>query len=393
MIVTKQQILELSEPFEEIYSGITNQILILMSEYIGKNIDEPIEVWKEKRMKELNILLGKSRSIMSNAPFISTTIYALNSVVDMTLDDIEPDLKKASKMGALAKTTSYMDSIGINELKKNMKQDFLGNFNTMNNTMQSFISQGYNRAIQNVVMNYNQRRTQILDEAVDKLFHQTTMQKAIGDAIRQMAKEGIPAFVDKAGKKWSPEAYSSMYVRTNVHKLSIDTVLKRNEDYGNDLFVVSKHSGARPKCAPYQGKIVSNKNRSGYVKDGKGKKYKFIPLSSTSYGEPDGLLGINCGHFLKPFTPDVSVKNIKPLTKEQEKENAKVYEESQQQRAIEREIRKSKTLEEMYKNAGCEDELEKQKIKTRNKQLKMREFINKTGRTRRPDREQIVKEG
>ncbi|MCQ5042131.1 phage minor capsid protein, partial [Akkermansia muciniphila] len=52
------------------------------------------------------------------------------------------------------------------------------------------------------------------------------------------------AFIDKAGRKWTAEAYANMYVRTNVHNLSIDTVVKRNEDYGNDLFIVSKHSGA-----------------------------------------------------------------------------------------------------------------------------------------------------
>ena len=41
-MITRQQILEISEPFEEMYSGITNQILIMMAEYIGKDIDEPI---------------------------------------------------------------------------------------------------------------------------------------------------------------------------------------------------------------------------------------------------------------------------------------------------------------------------------------------------------------
>ena len=272
-----------------------------------------------------------------------------------------------------------------------MKEDFLITFNTMGNTMQSMILQSFNKAVNNVVSAYNARRNEILDDAAEKIMHRETMQNAVASAIRQIAKENIPAFIDKAGRKWTAEAYANMYVRTNAHNMSIDTVVKRNEDYGNDLFIVSKHSGARPKCAPWQGKIVSKNNRKGTTTDANGKKVSFIALSSTSYGQADGLLGINCGHQLYPFIPKQSINNVKPLSKEQERENKRIYEESQRQRAIEREIRASKTQEEMYRKAGLRDEADKQKTVTSQRQAKMRQFINETGRTRRYDREQIVK--
>lgn len=390
-MITRQQILEISEPFEEIYSGITNQILIMMAEYIGKDIDEPIEVWQQKKIQEINLLLKHTQSIISSAGYLSTTNNTLNTVIDKTLEDIEPKLQEASKNGLLKKTTAYTASLSINELKKNMKEDFLITFNTMGNTMQSMILQSFNKAVNNVVSAYNTRRNEILDEATEKIMHRETMQNAVASAIRQIAKENIPAFIDKAGRKWTAEAYANMYVRTNVHNLSIDAVVKRNEDYGNDLFIVSKHSGARPKCAPWQGKIVSKNNRRGTTTDANGKKVSFIALSSTSYGQADGLLGINCGHQLYPFIPKQSINNVKPLSKEQERENKRIYEESQRQRAIEREIRASKTQEEMYRKAGLRDEADKQKTVTSQRQAKMRQFINKTGRTRRYDREQIVK--
>lgn len=390
-MITRQQILEISEPFEEIYSGITNQILIMMAEYIGKDIDEPIEVWQQKKIQEINLLLKHTQSIISSAGYLSTTNNTLNTVIDKTLEDIEPKLQEASKNGLLKKTTAYTASLSINELKKNMKEDFLITFNTMGNTMQSMILQSFNKAVNNVVSAYNTRRNEILDEATEKIMHRETMQNAVASAIRQIAKENIPAFIDKAGRKWTAEAYANMYVRTNVHNLSIDAVVKRNEDYGNDLFIVSKHSGARPKCAPWQGKIVSKNNRRGTTTDANGKKVSFIALSSTSYGQADGLLGINCGHQLYPFIPKQSINNVKPLSKEQERENKRIYEESQRQRAIEREIRASKTQEEMYRKAGLRDEADKQKTVTSQRQAKMRQFINETGRTRRYDREQIVK--
>lgn len=374
-MITRQQILEISEPFEEMYSGITNQILIMMAEYIGKDIDEPIEVWQQKRIQEINLLLKHTQSIISSGGYLSTTNNTLNTVIDKTLEDIEPKLQEASKNGLLKKTTAYTASLSINELKKNMKEDFLITFNTMGNTMQSMILQSFNKAVNNVVSAYNTRRNEILDEATEKIMHRETMQNAVASAIRQIAKENIPAFIDKAGRKWTAEAYANMYVRTNVHNLSIDAVVKRNEDYGNDLFIVSKHSGARPKCAPWQGKIVSKNNRRGTTTDANGKKVSFIALSSTSYGQADGLLGINCGHQLYPFIPKQSINNVKPLSKEQERENKRIYEESQRQRAIEREIRASKTQEEMYRKAGLRDEADKQKTVTSQRQAKMRQFI------------------
>ena len=336
-------------------------------------------------------MLKHTQSIISSGRYLSTTNNTLNTVIDKTLEDIEPKLQEASKNGLLKKTTAYTASLSINELKKNMKEDFLITFNTMGNTMQSMILQSFNKAVNNVVSAYNTRRNEILDEATEKIMHRETMQNAVASAIRQIAKENIPAFIDKAGRKWTAEAYANMYVRTNVHNMRIDTVVKRNEDYGNDLFIVSKHSGARPKCAPWQGKIVSKNNRKGTTTDANGKKVSFIALSSTSYGQADGLLGINCGHQLYPFIPKQSINNVKPLSKEQERENKRTYEESQRQRAIEREIRASKTQEEMYRKAGLRDEADKQKTVTSQRQAKMRQFINETGRTRRYDREQIVK--
>lgn len=389
-VITKNDILAISEPFEALYGDISSQILILLAEYIGKDIDEPIEVWQQKRLQEVNILMKKVQTILASGNYASTTNEALSVVIDETLKDIEPKLIEASKAGALKKTTSYTDSLSINELKKNMKQDFALTFNNMNQTIQSMISRSYTKAISNVMAYFNLRRQTVLDETVQKVYDGETLNKAVINAIKQMANEGVPAFIDRAGRKWSAEAYANMYTRTNIHNMSVDVVMKRNEDYDNDLFEVSKHAGARPKCAPWQGKIVSKANKRGYVKDGNGKKVRYIALSDTSYGEADGLLGINCGHQLYPFIPNVSIDDIKPLTKEEQKANDKVYQESQEQRAIEREIRASKTREEMFRKAGLEDEAKKQALKTREKQAKMREFINRTGRTRRYDREKVV---
>jgi hypothetical protein len=154
-----------------------------------------------------------------------------------------------------------------------------------------------------------------------------------------------------------------------------------------DLVGFSSHAGARPLCAPYQGRIFSRTgNTPGYDK-----------LSDTSYGQAAGLLGVNCGHNMYPYTPDMTWP-YKPTP--DAAENAKQYADSQTQRKIERNIRDAKRKAQMNTAAAAKstDKDEKAayqrkadhyKQRVKEQQQKMREFIEDTGRTRRSDREQI----
>lgn len=397
MIITKEDILRIAEPFEQMYGDMSNEILILMAEFIGQDIDEPIEVWQQKKIQQIQLLLKMARNIQKEYPYLRLINHALNETVEESLKVVEPVLKKGVEAGVFSAASDVNSSLSLNDLKKIKKQEFVKTFANMNAEMVEGVNQSFNKAITNVVVKYNQktgRMYEILDEAVRKTLEGQARQEAVAEAIGQMIEENIPAFVDRAGRKWSAEAYANMYSRTNVHNMTIETVNKRNEDYGNDLIQVDKHAGARPLCAPYQGKIFSTSGRSGTVEDAFGKKHRFKPLSSTSYGEPAGLFGINCGHNPSPFVEGISTLAVKPLTEKEEKENARIYEESQKQRAIEREIRKAKTEREALKAAGVDKSLiDDANKKVKAYELKMSGFIKETGRTRRKNREEIVKKG
>ena len=336
MVITREDILKIAEPFEEMYGDMSNEILILMAEFIGKDIDEPIDVWQQKKIQQIQLLLKMARNIQSGYSYLRLVNHALDETVDEALKETEPILKKGVKAGVLASAVEVGASLSLKALKNLKKDEFKKTFESMNEEMLNGVNDKFNKAVSNVVVRYNRkigRRYDILDEAVRKSAEGKAMQEAVAEAIKQMIDENIPAFVDRAGRKWSAEAYSSMYVRTNVHNLAIETVNKRNsEDYNNDLIQVDKHAGARPLCAPYQGRIFSTSGRSGTVEDAFGKKHRFEPLSSTSYGEPAGLFGINCGHNPSPFVAGISTLAVKPLSEKEEKENARVYEESQKQR-------------------------------------------------------------
>lgn len=138
---------------------------------------------------------------------------------------------------------------------------------------------------------------------------QIAMQQATGRSVYQMVpgfvealrREGITAFVDKAGRKWSLHTYCSMVSRSTSRQAELLAVL--TADPGQDLYQISSHGTTCPLCAPYEGRVYS---RSGTDPD-------FPPLAAA-FGKvdangPDTLANTwlnihpNCLHVLLPWTP------------------------------------------------------------------------------------------
>lgn len=140
------------------------------------------------------------------------------------------------------------------------------------------------------------------------------------------------------------------------------------------------------KCAPYQGRIFSRDGSSGVTVDGAGNQVKYSPLSQTSYGEPDGLFGINCGHVQYPFIPGVNIQRYFPYNEEK---NAERYEEFQKQRAMERDIKATKRECMMLQAAGDEEGLQQASQKLRQQKQKYNQFCNDKNLGTHYDRTQV----
>ena len=131
---------------------------------------------------------------------------------------------------------------------------------------------------------------------------------------------------------------------------------------GNNYVEISQHMGARPLCAEDQGKIFSLNDDTTPIEDGLGNKIKVYAWSQSSYGEPAGILGINCGHSRYAFIPGMSIHRERKINKA---ENDEAYQERQTQRYYERQIRNKKREIEMLKETGAEPDY----IKSKQKQL------------------------
>lgn len=119
--------------------------------------------------------------------------------------------------------------------------------------------------------------------------------------VEALRREGVTAFIDKAGRRWSLHTYASMALRTTSRQAEVLSVL--TQDDGWDLFKISSHGTTCPLCAPLEGRVYS---KSGRDPD-------FPPLSAA-WGKrdstgPDTLtnsyLNIhpNCLHQLVRWTP------------------------------------------------------------------------------------------
>lgn len=113
---------------------------------------------------------------------------------------------------------------------------------------------------------------------------------------------------------------------------------------------------------------------------------KYSPLSQTSYGEPDGIFEINCGHIQLPFIPGVNIQRYFPYNEEK---NAERYEEFQKQRAMERDIKATKRECMMLQAAGDEEGLQKASQRLRQQKQKYTQFCNDKNLGTHYDRTQV----
>jgi len=125
--------------------------------------------------------------------------------------------------------------------------------------------------------------------------------KALPRFVEALRQEGVTAFIDKAGRRWSLHAYGAMVLRTTSRQAEVLAVLTADE--GQDLYKISAHGTTCKLCAPLEGRVYS---RSGTDPD-------FPPLAAA-FGKvdkngPDTLanswLNIhpNCLHVLIAWTP------------------------------------------------------------------------------------------
>lgn len=376
---------KMQEEIERLYINMENELLLNIADKLarGKSMEidkwnlktnspiigsDGVNEWQLERLKELGGLNEENAKII--AKYSGKTQEEVEKVFERARQigtEIDEEiLSLGIKAGILNEINPIIEDITVKNILQSSMNTVLSTFNSQNNSLLASAGDNYREIV-------NKVSSQVMAGT------KTTM-KAMQEAVSELTQKGLTGFTARNGAEWSPEAYTKMVIRSNTQNTINQIQEERMQLAGNDYVEVSSHLGARPLCSQDQGKIFSLSGNITPIKDGLGNNIKVYNWNNSTYGEPAGILGINCGHSRYAFVPNISIHRKKDFTN---KENDQAYKEKQQQRLYERTIRNKKREIEMLKTIKAEEDY----IKQRRKQLsdyrkQYLDFLNKTGRTR-----------
>lgn len=393
--MTQAQAAALSQPIVDLFNEMEDVLLRKIAKQLGADGDlSDASKWRIRQLARAGLLdrqavktIRSYTGIQSDMLDIIIETAALHEIDHLDYAVQAADAAALSGVSVPpAEDTAYS---AMKAFRRQAQQDI----NAINTIMRYKTKQAFVTAVNSAF--FDAQKSQRVYNALgmgtaEVLTGAESLQTGIRDAISKLSEKGIPAFIDKAGREWSPEAYVRMDVKSTVGNTARQAQFDRCEQYGINIVEVDAHSGARPLCAPYQGRLYSLDGSSGTVKDGSGNEYSYEPLTSTSYGQPAGLFGINCGHHQYPFVPGVNFKRYYPLeTEEAVEENAKTYAKFQKQRALERNVRSAKRDCMMCDAAGDKEGFTKASQKLTRCRETYSNYCKSAGLPQRKDRTQV----
>lgn len=390
--MTALEALNLTAPIADAYMSVEERLLVRIARQISLNDDHQLNEaskWQIKQLAKHGLLRQDAHKIIA-----AGTKGIPGNVADTGRLAIDDTLAEDG-ITDMWHDKRFAES-AANAVKhyRNQAKDV---YNQVNTVMKYKAESTFVRAVNTVAEKWTAEQRREQSEIVNKqdmlnILNSNTAAvvsgaesrtKAVRTTIHEMAQKGIPAFVDKSGREWSPEAYVNMDIRATVKNTALEAQFSTMDSLGQDVFEVSSHPGSRPKCRPWQGKLISRSGKTTEITDINGRKHKVIPLSQTSFGEPDGLFGINCGHRPRGVSDGLFRKSSVEYDDEEDKA---LYNKVCKQRELERRVRKSKTEADMLEAAGDTEGAKqvRQKLTEQNKALKS--YCDSNGLKYRSDR-------
>ena len=388
--MNRREIDGLSWRMSEVYADCVDKILVNLArhfQFIKEG--EPISnAWnyQVRKLAEMDAVTQETAQIILNTlgGADETLQGLLIESIQNGLKDAEPALRKAAEKGLLKGPVSQIAPNQMQAFRAFYKQS-ADKLNLVNTVMLESTQNAYRATVSDIASKIDNTQGILNTSTGEVITGVNSFNKVQRDAVRRMVDNGLTGFIDHGGHHWSPEAYVAMDMRTTMSNTARAAVFEQADEFGVELYQVSHHNGARPLCYPWQGKVISRNGWTGEVQDDEGNPVQVHSedeIESFQYG--GGLFGVNCGHYPIPFIPGFS--RIRP-PEQDEKANAKEYAESQQQRALERNVRNEKRELEVMRAQGADKaDIDAQKTRVKEANADLDQFCKDTGRARRPER-------
>lgn len=200
--------------------------------------------------------------------------------------------------------------------------------------------------------------------------------KAVDMATADFLRQGITCIRYKNGRLVNIASYAEMALRTAATRAKLRGEAAKRRERGLDTVLVSQYGACSETCLPWQGRAYIDDVWGGFTgeTDGRGrglsKDGSWYPLLSTAL--EGGLFHPNCRHTLVDWKKGVT-REPEALDRETCLKKSRL---EQQQRAMERKVRKYKRLQEGTLDPEKAKEYGR---KVREAQGELREFIREHG--------------
>ena len=384
-----------SNPIRIVYSQCTDLLIENIARHFNVSAmgNTPSFEWQATKLAELGQLTKENTAIIAKivGDTSGMTEEALKTALLDAIQTVDPALLAAAQKGLLTELPAAQITTKMQNILSAYSAQAAEQFNLVNTVMLRSSENQFRRIIVNTVALetnslYTATVQQILNTQTGAVVTGiSSRQAALRASIKQMANDGITGFIDASGREWSPEAYVNMDIRTTSGKVAQEATVQRNQEYGNDLMIIPVNAMARPKCAPYQGWVVSMGGSSGTTEDRYGNKITYHSINETSYGQPDGIGGINCHHIpFAPFIPGMSKTLDEPAPNVHER-----YLETQKQRKMEVSVRDAKREAIAAKASNDNEAFQAAQAKVKQRTATMKQYASDSGLTVRTDRTQV----
>lgn len=347
-----ETITRLARKLAELYEGVELALLVAVARQLRRGLKS--ETWAAERLAEAGVVERRARQLVASlgrsrdreALALVAAAHGAGAAAAYSV------LKRAPAKGKVAVTLARVESEAATR--------------ALADALAGRLAEADLRILRATGDIYRQVIGRVTAQGLADEF---TRRGAAQAALNLFADHGITGFVDAAGKQWNLASYSEMACRTAAHNAARQGVFDGVRAAGRDLVIVSGSPSCCDVCAPWEGEVLSL--------DGATPGYPTL-----AEAEAAGLHHPNCSHSEAPFIEGLTRRSaVQPG-------DPALYEARQQQRGLERGVRKWKT-----RQAVAFDDLEaaKARAKVREWQGRLREHTEAYDLRRLRYREQITK--
>ena len=218
--MTREQYDELSAPLVRTLLDMEDDILREIAAQLAK--DGKVSDTSKWRIRQL----ARSGRFDKRAAAIIDGYSGVQNgqALDMVLEAAQTEIGyldnavQAANMAGLAEYFSDIpaETSALNAAKAFQKQA-ASDLNLVNTVMKYKAGSSFVNAVNSAYRESKKSRQDVLDvmgkSAAKTVMGHMSLQEATRKTIRELARKGIPAFTDKLGREWSPEAYIMMDMR------------------------------------------------------------------------------------------------------------------------------------------------------------------------------------